>query len=265
MLPVKSRIDTPKQRPQLPTRNHFKHQQRIMHIDVIFENDDFIAVNKPSGLLSIPDRLGQEISLKDMLKEKYDGIYTVHRLDRDTSGIIVFAKTEESHKELSQLFEGREMEKYYVGLVYGNMMNASGSIDAPIAEHPGKVTKMMTHAKGKPSLTDYEVLESFRLFSWVQFRIHTGRTHQIRVHMQHLGHPIVCDEIYGDPKPVLLSSLKKNFKLSKSADEERPVLSRLALHSTTLKFTLKGETFALEAALPKDLRAVLQQLRKWKG
>ena len=87
-------------------------------MDIIIDNDHFIAVNKPSGLLSIPDRLGQEISLKDILKEKYGSIYTVHRLDRDTSGVIVFAKTEESHKALSLLFEGREMEKYYVGLVY---------------------------------------------------------------------------------------------------------------------------------------------------
>jgi 23S rRNA pseudouridine955/2504/2580 synthase/23S rRNA pseudouridine1911/1915/1917 synthase len=236
-----------------------------MHLDIIFENEQFIAINKPSGLLSIPDRLGQEISVKDLLKQKLGSIYTVHRLDRDTSGVIVFAKTEEAHKELSQLFEGREMEKYYVGLVYGQMMNSSGSIDAPIMEHPGKTTKMMTHAKGKPSLTDYEVLESFRLYSWVQFRIHTGRTHQIRVHMQHIGHSIVCDEIYGDAKPVLLSSLKKNFKLAKIAEEEKPILSRLALHSYRLKFTLGGETFELEAPLPKDLRAVLQQLRKWKG
>jgi 23S rRNA pseudouridine1911/1915/1917 synthase len=236
-----------------------------MHLDIIFENNQFIAVNKPSGLLSIPDRLGQEISLKDILKEKYGGIYTVHRLDRDTSGIIVFAKNEESHKDLSQLFEGREMEKYYAGLVYGNMMNASGSIDTPIMEHPGKTTRMMTHVKGKFSLTDYEVLESFRLFSWVQFRIHTGRTHQIRVHMQHIGHSIVCDEIYGDAKPLLLSALKKNFKLSKAAEEEKPILSRLALHSLRLKFTLLNEHFDLEAPVPKDLRAVLQQLRKWKG
>jgi len=236
-----------------------------MHLDIIFESEQFIVINKPSGLLSIPDRLGQEISVKDLLKQKLGSIYTVHRLDRDTSGIIVFAKTEEAHKELSLLFEGREMEKYYVGLVYGQMMNTSGSIDAPIMEHPGKTTKMMTHAKGKLSLTDYEVLESFRLYSWVQFRIHTGRTHQIRVHMQHIGHSIVCDEIYGDAKPVLLSSLKKNFKLAKIAEEEKPILARLALHSSRLKFTLGGETFELEAPLPKDLRAVLQQLRKWKG
>lgn len=236
-----------------------------MQLDIILENDQFIAINKPSGLLSIPDRLGQEVSLKDLLKNKYGSIYTVHRLDRDTSGIIVFAKTEECHKQLSQLFEGREMEKYYVGLVYGNMMTPSGSIDAAIMEHPGKATRMMTHAKGKVSLTDYEVLESFRLYSWVQFRIHTGRTHQIRVHMQHIGHSIVCDDIYGDPKPVLLSAVKRNFKLSKTAEEERPVLARLALHSHRLKFTLNNEDFDLEAAVPKDLKALLQQLRKWKS
>ena len=234
-----------------------------MRPDIIAENDQFIALNKPSGLLSIPDRAGEEISLKDILKEKYGQIYTIHRLDKDTSGIIVFAKNEDSHKQLSALFEGRDVEKYYVGLVHGILMNHSGSIDAPIMEHPGKTSKMITHVKGKASLTDYEVLESFRQYSWLQFRIHTGRTHQIRVHMQHIGHAIVCDEIYGDPSPVLLSSLKKKFKLSKADEEERPILSRLALHSHKLSFTLNNERFELEAPLPKDLRAMLQQLRKW--
>ncbi|MBV9989478.1 MAG: RNA pseudouridine synthase [Chitinophagaceae bacterium] len=234
-----------------------------MQLEIILETRDLIAVNKSSGLLSIPDRMGHEISLKQLLAEKYGAVFTVHRLDKDTSGVIIFARSEETHKQLSQLFEGREMEKYYLGLVYGQLMNSSGSIDAPVMEHPGKTTKMMTHAKGKASLTDYTVLESFRQYSWLQFRIHTGRTHQIRVHMQHLGHPIVCDELYGDPKPLLLSSLKKNFKLSKTAEEERPVLSRLALHSYRLKFILNGEDYDLQAEPPKDLRAVLQQLRKW--
>ncbi len=236
-----------------------------MQLDILFENEDFIAINKPSGLLSIPDRMGQEISLKDLLKQKYGNIYTVHRIDRDTSGIIIFAKNEESHKTLSQLFEGRDMQKFYVGLVYGQMMNSQGTIDAAIMEHPGKATKMLTHVKGKPSLTDYEVLSSFRLYSWVQFQIHTGRTHQIRVHMQHIGHSIVCDEIYGDPKPILLSAIKRNFKLAKVADEERPILSRLALHSFQLNFEFKGQPYNLEAPIPKDLRALLQQLKKWKG
>lgn len=236
-----------------------------MRPDIIFENEHFVAINKPSGLLSIPDRLGKDISLKVLLKEKYGEIYTVHRLDKDTTGLIIFAKDETTHKQLSQLFEGREVEKHYVGLVYGTLLTPEGSIDSPIMEHPGKNGTMIAHAKGKASLTDYKVLEAFRLYSWMQFQIHTGRTHQIRVHMKQIGHGIACDELYGDGKPILLSSFKKKFNLSKSAEEERPLLARLALHSSTLKFVLNEETFELEAPVPKDLRALMQQLRKWQG
>lgn len=235
-----------------------------MRYEIIFENDLFVAVNKPAGLLSIPDRLGQDLSLKQLLKDRYGDIYTIHRLDKGTSGIIVFAKDEATHAALSQKFEGRDVEKYYLGLVMGKPMYDKGTVDAAIAEHPGKVAKMMTHAKGKPSVTDYELIESFRSYSWMQFQIHTGRTHQIRVHMQYLGNPIVCDELYGNGEPLLLSSIKgKKFKLSNDVLEERPILARLALHSWKLKFELNGEVFELEAEVPKDLRATLQQLRKW--
>lgn len=231
--------------------------------EVIFENEHFIALNKPAGMLSIPDRKQSEPSLKDMLIEKYNEIFTVHRLDKGTSGVIVFAKDQETHKQLSQLFEGRDVEKYYVGLVHGKVTDDKGTIDAPIMEHPGKNGKMVINAKGKTSLTDYEVVERFRLFSWVKFRIHTGRTHQIRIHMQQLGHSIVCDEYYGTPDPILVSTLKKRFNLAKSEEAERPLMARLALHSSLLKFDLSGEHYELEAEMPKDLRALLQQLRKW--
>jgi Pseudouridylate synthases, 23S RNA-specific len=234
-----------------------------MKFDIIFENSFFIAVNKPAGLLSIPDRSGREISLKDILEEKYQKIYTVHRLDKDTSGIIVFAKDAGTHKLLSQVFESRDIEKLYLGLVHGALLQEEGTIDVPIMENPVKRGVMVTHQKGKPSVTDYKVLESFRQFTWVQFHIHTGRTHQIRVHCKHLGNSIVCDEVYGDGQPVLLSSVKRKYKLSKNQEEERPVLSRLALHSWKLSFTLNGERYALEAPLAKDLKALLQQLRKW--
>jgi len=236
-----------------------------MRPDIIFENECFVVVNKTPGLLSIPDRAGKEISLKDILKEKYGNIYTVHRLDKDTSGVIVFAKDEVTHKQLSQLFEGREVQKFYLGLVYGTLINRKESIDVPIMEHPGKNGTMVTHVKGKPALTDYEVIESFRLYSWMQFQIHTGRTHQVRVHLKHIGHGIVCDALYGDGSPVFLSAIKRNFKLAKNEEEERPILSRLALHSWKLNFTLNDEKFELEAEVPKDLKALLQQLRKWKG
>jgi 23S rRNA pseudouridine1911/1915/1917 synthase len=239
-----------------------------MKIDefIIAENEDWVALNKPAGLLSIPDRVGKDISLKKILQEKHGNIFTVHRLDRDTSGLIVFAKNEETHKHLSIQFEKRETVKIYKGLVIGSPSEKKASIDAPIAEHPVKKGLMTVYRKGKESLTDYEVEDDFGIYSWVQFQIHTGRTHQIRVHMKHIGHPIVCDELYGDGKPVFISSLKSRFKLSKNELDERPILNRLALHAEKLKFKTAGEeTIELQAPVPKDLRATLQQLHKRKG
>jgi 23S rRNA pseudouridine955/2504/2580 synthase/23S rRNA pseudouridine1911/1915/1917 synthase len=238
----------------------------MLKLDIIFENDHLVALNKPAGLLSIPDREGKTPSLKSLLKTKYGTIYTVHRLDRDTSGVIVFAKDEETHKYLSGIFEERDVEKIYQGIVQGVPAEKKGSIDLPIMEHPVKLGQMVVNKKGKASLTDYEVQEELNLYALVQFRLHTGRTHQIRVHMQALGHPIACDELYGDPKPVFLSSIKRNFKLSKSEEQERPMLARLALHSQLLHFKdAEGAFHTFEAPLPKDMRALLQQLRKSKG
>jgi len=234
-------------------------------IEIIAETDHWVALNKPSGLLSIPDRKQSEPSLKDWLNEKYSRVWVVHRLDKFTSGLILFAKDEETHKLLSMQFEERVVEKFYLGLVHGILVNKVGSVDAPIMEHPTKKTTYITHQKGRASLTEYKVLEEHGQYSWMQFQIHTGRTHQIRVHMKHIGHPIVCDEVYGTAAPILLSSLKrKKFKLSKADDEERPLLNRLALHAWKLKFNdVNGKTVELEAPLSKDLKALLQQFEKW--
>lgn len=237
-----------------------------LQTDIIFENEQFIVLNKPAGLLSIPDRIGKDISLKVLLQQQYPAIYTVHRLDRDTSGLIVFAKDEATHKLLSQQFEERSTNKIYAGFVLGTIAPRSGHIDEPIAEHPAKKGMMMVHRKGKASFTEYETVEEFGAYSWVQFRILTGRTHQIRVHMQSAGHPIACDPLYGDGKPVYISSLKKNYKLSRSLEAETPMLNRLALHAWKLEFDdAAGARLSFEAPLPKDLRALLQQLRKWKS
>lgn len=233
-------------------------------IEIIQETENWVAVNKPAGMLSIPDREGKEPSLKNFLLAKYGSIFTVHRIDRDTSGVIVFAKNEIAHKHLSVQFEDRTTVKMYTGLALGTPANSQGTIDAPIAEHPAGNGKMIIHRKGKPSLTAYEVVEELPPYSWLRFQLHTGRTHQIRVHLQSIGHPLVCDSLYGDGKPVLVSSFKSKFKLSKSAEEERPILGRLGLHAERLEFRdLDGKKIELAAPLPKDLQATLQQLRKY--
>ena len=229
---------------------------------IVFEDTDIVAINKPSGILTIPDREGVN-GIRNLLQEKYGAIYTVHRLDKDTSGLVVFAKNEIMHRHLSLQFEHRETKKVYKGLVFGNTAEPNGIIDEPIGEHPTKKGLMTVLKKGKESITEWHEVERFRLFSWMQFKILTGRTHQIRVHMKYLGHPILCDSLYGDGKPVLLSQLKNKYNLSKKEDEEKPLLSRLALHAAELSFTgINGEQYNLESPLPKDLKAMLNQLRK---
>ena len=230
---------------------------------IIFENDDFVAVNKPAGMLTIPDREQTEKSLKEFLTEKYGSIFTVHRLDKDTSGLVVFAKTEEMHKYLSRLFEERRVEKYYLGIVLGEPEEKEGLIDAPIAEHNLRKGMMAVHRSGKSSQTGYKVLEGNRHYSMVEFQLHTGRTHQIRVHSKNIGHPLAADPLYGDGKPVLLSSVRKKYKLSKHDEEEQPIISTLALHSYKLHFEdANGKKFELTAEAPKTFRALMQQLRK---
>ncbi|MBS1927869.1 MAG: RluA family pseudouridine synthase [Chitinophagaceae bacterium] len=231
------------------------------NIQIIFENENLVAVNKPPGLLTIPDRKG-EFSLKDYLLGKYGEVYTVHRLDKETSGLVVFAKTISAHKFLSRLFENRQIQKYYVGLVKGTPNPQKGEIDAPVSEHPANKGEMCIHRMGKQSLTSYEVLDATPHYSLVLFQLHTGRTHQIRVHCKHIGHPLACDPLYGDGRPVFLSSVKRNYKLSKT-EEEKPVVNRVALHAFRLKFIDEsGNLISLEAPIPKEFTALMNQLHK---
>lgn len=239
----------------------------MKEFSIIFENDDFVAINKEAGMLTIPDRHDDtQLSLYKILNHKYGKIFIVHRLDRDTSGLILFAKNEMTHKYLSQLFEQRNIEKKYLGIVRGSMPDKTGFINEPIGEHPTKKGVMTITKKGKPSLTNYEVLEDYGIYSLVQFDIQSGRTHQIRLHTKSIGHPIICDAVYGDGKPVLLSSFKKKYKLSQHDLEERPIINRLALHSNSLRFKdTNRKDFEIEAPIPKDMKALLQQLKKNRG
>ena len=236
-----------------------------MKLEIIYEDDQLIAFNKPSGLLSIPDRFNAEIpNLYRMAQARYEHIIPVHRLDKDTSGIICFAKNEESHKYLSQLFESRTVEKYYTALVNGRMITPSGSIEMPITENMAKRGTMIVHKRGKAAHTDYETLKEWQGYTLLRIRIHTGRTHQIRVHMQYIGHPVVADPIYSNGKGLYISSLKKNFKNADPLGEEKPILNRLALHASELRFEgMDGKAILIEAPLPKDMNASVKQLDKW--
>jgi len=236
-----------------------------MKLDIIYEDNDLVIVNKPAGMLVIPDRFDSEQpSLNKLLQARYGNIFVVHRLDRDTSGVICFARNEPAHKYLSMLFQEREVDKFYAGIVTGIVSPEEGRIESPIAEHPAIKGKMIVAKKGKDSVTDYKVVEQWPLYALVQFQLHTGRTHQIRVHMQSIGHPLVCDELYGDGKPFLLSSVKRKYKLGDKEENERPLLSRLALHAYRLVFVKEdGTEINAEAPLPKDMAATVNQLNKW--
>ncbi|NDC42370.1 MAG: RluA family pseudouridine synthase, partial [Chitinophagia bacterium] len=237
-----------------------------MKIEILFEDDELVVANKPAGLLVIPDRFDAELPalnrlLELQLKQK---MWVVHRLDKDTSGVICMAKNEESHKYLSTLFMEREVNKLYAGLVNGIVTPDSGTIESPIMEHPGIKGRMVVGKRGKMAITDYKVSEQWPLYALMQFRIHTGRTHQIRVHMQSIGHSIVCDPLYGDGKPFLLSGIKKKFRLSDKEEQEKPLLARLGLHAYRLEFyKADGTLVSAESPLPRDMAACVNQLNKW--
>ncbi|MCP4443382.1 MAG: RluA family pseudouridine synthase [Aureispira sp.] len=234
--------------------------------DILFEDDHILVVNKHYNFLTIPDRFRPDLpNLYNELEKKYGKIFVVHRLDKGTSGTICFAKTAEAHKHISQQFESRSTKKLYWAVVDGCPMEKEGRIEATIARHPTKAGIMTIHRKGKPSITDYKVLDTFKECSLVEASILTGRTHQIRIHLKHIGHPLVVDKDYGKRDKLFLSEIKKRkFNLGKY-EEERPLLSRAALHAAnlTIKHPSTGKKMTFEAPMPKDLKALLNQLSKW--
>lgn len=232
---------------------------------LLYKDDNLMAINKPSGWLSIPDRHDPELpSVRSWLESKGEKVFIVHRIDRDTSGLLLMARNEAAHKYYNSLFQNRTLHKNYYGLVTGSFEEEQGVYDQPIEEHPTIPGKMRVGRKGKSAITHYQIEERFRGFSWVRFQIETGRTHQIRVHLQNAGHSLVGDPLYGTADPILLSTFKKKFKLSKADEEEKPLLSRLALHAFSVELTdMQGKEQVFTAPLPKDLDTTLKQLRKW--
>lgn len=237
-----------------------------MSINTIYEDDAIVIVDKPANYLAIPDRyVAERPNLVDHLKRKRSAIFVVHRLDKETSGVIGYAKTAEAHKSLNEQFQNRTAEKIYTVLVEGHVHQASGVIDKPIAPHPSIAGKMRIHKSGKPSVTHYRVVEHINGHTLLHADIKTGRTHQIRVHFEAIGYPLMIDRLYGRQDVFYLSSLKgKKYKLGKE-QEERPLMSRTTLHASSLAIDhpVTGERMTFAAALSKDFRAVVKQLKKW--
>ena len=238
---------------------------------IVYENDELIAVNKSSGIAVIGDRWDESKErLDDLLIQRVfktrkipDSfrLYTVHRIDRDTSGLVVFAKNAETHKRLSMAFESREVKKKYFAVIHGRPEWKETVCELHlVADGDKKHRTIIDNYRGKKSLTRFKILGSAGNFSIVEAIPETGRTPQIRVHLSGLGHPIVCDSLYSrsGQKLVYLSSFKPSWRGNRY--DEKPILSRLGLHAAEL--SLPDPALELSAPLPKDLKALFQQIAK---
>ena len=179
----------PFRNPKSEIRNKF--YLRPMKLDIIYQDDQIVVVNKPAELLTIPDRHdATKPSLYGELNKIFGKVFIVHRLDRETSGILVFALNEDAHRDLSMQFENKETRKVYLAILDGSMHADDGEINKPIAEHTSVPGRMVVAKRGKESLTLFRVVERFKHFTLVEADIRTGRTHQIRVHFQSISYPL---------------------------------------------------------------------------
>jgi len=233
--------------------------------EIIHDDDQLLVLNKPAHLLVLPDRFRHDIrNLYTILTEELGKIFVVHRIDKDTSGIIVYAKTPEAHAALNEQFEHRMVEKVYLGIVAGTPPSESGRIDAPIAENGREAGVMkVNYRTGKEAVTEFRVLERFTDYAVLELRPRTGRMHQIRVHLQSVGTPLLSDRTYGDGRPFYLSHIKPGYR---SEGEEKPLLERTALHAFAISFDhpKTGERTNLMAEVPKDMNSVMKYLRKFR-
>ncbi len=235
--------------------------------EIIFEDSDLIVLNKPSGWLSIPDRFDSEKpNLMRFFRKMHQEVFVVHRIDRETSGLIIFAKTEQAHRDLNGQMMDKTADKFYYALTEGHVTPPEGIIDKPIAESMTRAGTMVIATRGKNSLSSYKTLESFKNFTLLEVQIHTGRMHQVRVHLQSIGYPLAVDAIYGRRAQLAISDIKtKKLHLQKYQEEVLPMMDRISLHAQKLIIThpVSRMRMTFEAPLHKDFRAVLQQLRKW--
>jgi 23S rRNA pseudouridine1911/1915/1917 synthase len=221
-------------------------------LDIIFEDKNLLVINKPAGIVVHPDETGHQegtivhavlAHCKDLSGiggEKRPGI--VHRLDKDTSGVLLIAKNDETHQHLSKLFHDRQVKKTYLALVRGLPKSKKGRIEAPISRHSINRKRMTVSSQGKNAITTFEVEAAYQGFTLLRVNIETGRTHQIRVHLASIGHPVIGDPVYGDKR------LNEIFR-------EKYGLKRQFLHAARIK--IDGKIF--EAPLPDELQRITEQ------
>jgi 23S rRNA pseudouridine1911/1915/1917 synthase len=254
---------------EIPTAETLEPQE--IPLRVLHEDASILVLDKPPGLTVHPGVGRRDGTLANALAFHFEDLSDVggvqrpgivHRLDRDTSGVMVVAKTNNAHFALSAQFQARETGKEYRALVEGEFAEDETTVRRPIGRSPHDPTRMTVDAlAGKPAETTFEVLERFRGFTYLRCRPKTGRTHQIRVHLKSLGRPILCDPVYGRRRELRRADLGLP---ERGRDDANPILARQALHAYRLEFThpLEGRRTAFEAPPPADFLAALEALRE---
>ena len=255
-----------------------KAEPEAIPLDVVYEDDDLAVVNKPAGMMvhagsGQTEEARHRGTLVNALLHRFQALSStggalrpgiVHRLDKSTSGLIVVAKNDRAHAALAELFAGRKIRKTYLALVHGTVERANGTISAAVSRDPVRRTRMTTrpNENARTAVSHYEVIgrleTRFGRFTLVRVKIETGRTHQIRVHLASIGHPVVGDTLYGGAGQLSAAGEGRRGK----AEPERIRLERNFLHAARLEFLhpATGKQMVLEAPLPEELNALLARL-----
>jgi 23S rRNA pseudouridine1911/1915/1917 synthase len=249
---------------EIPAAAPSSMQSQDLPLTILYQDEDVAVIDKPAGLVVHPAAGHPDQTLVNALLHHVQDLSgvggelrpgIVHRLDKDTSGVMLVAKHDDAHRKLTAAWNTDAVRKEYLALVYGTPTNDRGTIEAAIGRDPRDRKRMAVVADGRHAITDYEVAERLRYASLLRCRLRTGRTHQIRVHMKHLGHPIVGDPVYSGPQWRGIPDKKIQRVLS--------AFDRQALHAARITFPhpRDGRTMVLEAEIPADMRALLELLR----
>jgi 23S rRNA pseudouridine1911/1915/1917 synthase len=238
------------------TNKEIKDFSEDFHVEIVAKHDDFLIINKPAGLVvHAPNQNYKNSTLTDWIVQTHEEIAhvglidrpgIVHRLDKDTSGLMIIPRTNQAHATLTEMFKQRKIKKTYIALVLGHP-EKSGTIDYFIGRHPTIKNKMhyfsntTKRTSSKDAITHYQVLEYFQDYSLIQVKPITGRTHQIRVHFASLGYPLLADCVYG---------------------QKSKILKRHALHAQHLEFEYQGQNYSFTLDLPDDMQTVITSLQK---